>query len=161
MMPEYSIDFKNNSTDAATPDSSRFKLYNKSGVMYWRDSAGEVYPVVMTYSATVTTTDNTATTLDSYTVSASSCVVIRGDVWGAKDDYSAAAFRSFEVCIRRTSGGSAAIVGSATYGASIQEDSSGTPAIEVDLSTNDFRVRVTGISAETWQWRAEYSVRTL
>lgn len=113
--------------------------------------------------ATVQTTDATATTLASIVVAELSAVRVVGQVIGAKAGYSAAAARGFQITARRASGGNVTLVGAAQYDAAIQEDSAGTPAIsaDVDTGTQSIRIRVTGIAAETWNWKVQYSVLRL
>jgi len=110
--------------------------------------------------AVVQTLDNTTTTLASIVVAEASAVRITGEAAGAKSDYSAAAGRGFAVTARRATGGNVTIVGSVQYDAAVQEDSGGSPVIEVDANTGtqSIRVRVTGITAEIWNWKTSLRV---
>lgn len=105
--------------------------------------------------ATVQTTDNTQTTLTSISVAEASLLTITGTFSGYKSDYSAAISGTFVAGIRRATGGNATLVGVSVVS---NEDSGGTPAftVDADTGTQTARLRVTGISAETWNWTAKY-----
>lgn len=107
-------------------------------------------------AATVTTTNNTQTTLASISVSELQMITITATINGRKSDYSAAIGGTVTATVRRATGGNVTLVGSAVV--SSNEDSSGTPSftIDVDTGTQTARLRVTGISAETWYWTAQY-----
>jgi hypothetical protein len=106
------------------------------------------------FEATVQTTNNTTTTLYSLVIAEGQGVALKGFVLGVKSDESAGAGRALEVCVRRASGGNVTIIGSVQY-STLQEDSSGSPTIEVDVDTGTqtVRVRVTGITSEVWNWK--------
>lgn len=104
--------------------------------------------------STVQTTDATQTTVASIAVPEDVAVTVQAIVTGAIDDYSATVSRNFSGAFRRASGGDVTLVGALTGGAT-QEDSSGTPAItmQADTTAQAVDVDVTGIAAETWNWR--------
>lgn len=108
--------------------------------------------------ATGTTTNATATTLASISVSAGEAVSVKAHIIGKKDDETAGAARELLIAARRASGGNVTQIGTA-HGTLI-EDSAGTPAIDadVDTATQTVRLRVTGIASETWRWTARYDV---
>lgn len=107
-------------------------------------------------AATVTTTDATATTLASISVSELQMMTITATVNGRKSDYSAAIGGTATATVRRATGGNVILVGSTSV--TSNEDSAGTPSftIDVDTGTQTARLRVTGIAAETWYWTAQY-----
>lgn len=114
-----------------------------------------VQPLGRAISPLLTTTDATVTTLLAVLVAEAMAVTISGTVTGVKAGGGAAIGGSFMVTARRATGGNVTLVGSASI--STNEDSSGTPAvtIDADTGTQTVRVRVQGISAETWYWRCD------
>lgn len=110
------------------------------------------------YTASVTTTDNTQTTLASVAISELQMATITATVNGAKSDYSAAIGGTAIATVRRATGGNVTLVGSTSV--TSNEDSAGTPSftIDVDTGTQTARIRVTGITAETWNWATAYKV---
>lgn len=122
-------------------------------VVLWRKQA-----IGSLQEATGTTTNATATTLASISVSAGEAVSVKAHIIGKKDDETAGAARELLIAARRASGGNVTQIGTA-HGTLI-EDSAGTPAIDadVDTATQTVRLRVTGIASETWRWTARYDV---
>lgn len=109
---------------------------------------------------TLQTTDATPATLCSIPAAEASAFRVAACVIGARDDYSASASRAITITARRAIGGDVTLVGAVVYDDALQEDSAGTPAIvaDVDVTTQSIRVRITGIAAETWNWRAQIKV---
>lgn len=109
-----------------------------------------------TTTATVGTSDATATTLASIAVAEASLLTITGTFSGVKDDYSAAISGTFVAGVRRATAGDATLVGVTVTS---NEDSSGTPSftVDADIGTESARLKVTGIAAETWNWSVRYS----
>lgn len=107
-------------------------------------------------TATVTTTDATQTTLASIAVAEASLLTITGTFSGVKSDYSAAISGTFVAGIRRATAGNATLIGVTVTS---NEDSGGTPAftVDADTGTQTARLRIQGISAETWNWSVKYS----
>jgi hypothetical protein len=108
--------------------------------------------------ATVQTTNNTATTLASVAVAEDQAVTVTVTVTGAIADYSAAIGGTLMIVARRAAGGNVTAVGSVT--ADVEEDSASSPTFtaDVDTGTQTVRVRVTGVTAETWNWKCTYDV---
>jgi hypothetical protein len=108
--------------------------------------------------ATVQTTNNTATTLTSIAVAEDEAVTVTAIVTGAIGDYSAAIGGTLMIVARRAAGGNVTAVGSVT--ADVEEDSGSSPTFTADVDTGaqTVRVRVTGVTAETWNWRCAYDV---
>lgn len=108
--------------------------------------------------ATLQTTDDTQTTIASIAVAELQAVTVTATFTAAKDDYSAAIGGTLVAVVRRASGGDVTLVDSVTTVA--HEDSSGTPVfiLDVDTGTETARLRCTGITAETWNWRVRYEV---
>jgi hypothetical protein len=111
-----------------------------------------------TLQATLQTTGNTITNLIAYTVAELVAVTLAGRIVASKSDKTAAFGASFRVTYRRQTGGTVQIIG--TGWSEQEEDSAGAPVItfDVDGGTNTGRVRWTGISAETWDVKAWYSI---
>lgn len=109
--------------------------------------------------ATLQTTDNTQTTIASVAVAELSLVTITGTFSGAKSDYTASIAGTFVASVRRASGGNATLVGVTVTS---NEDSAGTPAftVDADTGTQTARMRVTGITAETWNWTVKFQTLT-
>jgi hypothetical protein len=108
--------------------------------------------------ATVQTPGNTATTIASVAVAEDEAVTVTGVVTGAIADYSASIGGTLMIAARRAAGGNVTLVGAATV--DVQEDSANAPVFtaDVDAGTQTVRLRVTGVAAETWNWRAAYTV---
>lgn len=114
-----------------------------------------VYPTPLTSVATLTTSNNTQTTIASIAVSELQHITITGTFSGVKSDYSAAISGTFVAGVRRATAGDATLVGVTVTS---NEDSGGTPSFTVDADTvtDTARMRCTGITAETWNWVARY-----
>lgn len=110
----------------------------------------------VSFTASIQTTNNTQTTIASILVDELQSVTITATITGAIDDYSAAIGGTLAAVVRRASGGSVTLVGSVTT--DIHEDSAGSPTftLDVDTGTETARIRVTGISAENWNWAVKY-----
>lgn len=106
--------------------------------------------------ATLTTPGNTTTTLVSIAVSELQAVTINAIITAYKSDYSAAMGGTLMAVVRRASGGNVTLVDSVTTVP--HEDSGGSPTftLDVDTGTQAARIRVTGITAETWNWKVRY-----
>lgn len=162
MMAEYSIDFKSNSGNPATPTTDRWKLFNLSGAMYLIDDSGEQYPIVPVYRDTVNTTDGTQTTLATIVCANGTTTLIEGYVFA-----------------RRTGGGSGSAEDGAGYRiAAVYKASAGTATeigesvtvigesqagwdVDFAASSGNALIRVTGAASNNVSWRAEYTVRTI
>lgn len=108
--------------------------------------------------ATVQTTDATVTTIASVSVAEDEVVTVTATVSGAIADYSAAIGGTLMIVARRAAGGNVTLVGSVTT--DVEEDSGSSPTFtaDVDTGTQTVRVRVTGVAAETWNWRCTFDV---
>ena len=108
--------------------------------------------------ATVQTTDATVTTIASVAVAEDEAVTVTAAISGAIADYSAAIGGEVMIVARRAAAGNVTAVGSVT--ADVQEDSGSSPTFtaDVDTGTQTVRIRVTGVAAETWNWRVSYQV---
>ncbi len=86
------------------------------------------------------------------TLGANNAATVQATVTGAVSDYSAA-------LVGRTCGGArragagAILVGSPI--SDFSEDSAGAPLIDIVVSGNNIIVQVTGVGAQTWNWRAQ------
>lgn len=113
------------------------------------------------FQATLQTANNTVTTLISYAVAQLVGVTISGRIVASKSDKTAAYGASFRVTLRRATGGNVTLVGTGYIEA--EEDSAGTPAVTfaVDTGTQVGLIQWQGISAETWDVKAWYTVVTV
>lgn len=123
----------------------------------WADLRGVVSSGAGERYASVQTTDATATTLASVSVSEQDCITVRALVRGAKSDYSAAVGGWVTGVVRRATGGNATLAG---VDSGVVEDASGSPTftIDADTSTQTARIRVTGEAATTYNWTCRYEV---
>lgn len=110
-----------------------------------------------TFQATVSTTDATVTTLVSYAMTTNSAVTIQARIIGVKSDYSAALVARVTAGYVRAAGSPALIGTGDLY---IDENSTGAPLVTVDFDagTNTARIRVQGVAAENWSWKAQYTI---
>jgi len=99
----------------------------------------------------VTTSDATITQIAAITLDTNTMVSVEARVSGFIDDYSASLTGFIRYTARRVAGG--AIETSAPI-IDVQEDSSGSPTVDADVSGNDVRILVQGIAAENWVWVA-------
>ena len=103
--------------------------------------------------AGVQTVNATPTQIAAIALATNTMVTVEGNIKGFKSDYSESIGATFVYTARRVAGG--AIEVSAPI-INIQEDSSGSPSIDCDISGNDVRIMVTGI-AGTFNWVATYN----
>lgn len=95
-----------------------------------------------------------AVTADIFTLTlgVNNAATVQATITGAASDYSAA-------LVGRTCGGArragagAILVGSPI--SDFSEDSAGSPLIDIVVSGNNIVVQVTGVGAQTWNWRAQ------
>jgi hypothetical protein len=105
-----------------------------------------------------TTTNATVTVLYERAVSASTLFSMSGRIEGRKSDRTATFTCEFQCQFRRGASGSLALVGTPTI--TPLEDSSGTPAVTITVSSNNARINVTGVDLETWNWKAQDVILT-
>lgn len=112
--------------------------------------------------AYVQTTDATATTLWSVSVSEQTAITILALVTGLLSTHGETIGGYVHCTLRRDGGGNVTVVGSADV--TSDEDSSGTPSFTVDADTTNqlARLRVTGEAAKTIDWIAtvDYQIIT-
>lgn len=106
----------------------------------------------------VTTTNATATVIGTISVPELKVYTVQGRIAGTKADYSAACGGTFSATVRRASGGNVTLVGSVVT--SVQEDSGASPTFTVAVNTTDqtIEILVTGVAAETYLWKAEWTI---
>lgn len=103
------------------------------------------------FPAAVTTTDATVTTLTSYTMSDETMCYFTVIVTAARlTNVTKAAAYERRVAYRRTGGAAPTIIGSLVSGTD-QETDAGMN-VTIDVSSNDVRVRVTGVAANSLRW---------
>jgi hypothetical protein len=106
----------------------------------------------------ISTADATVTVFWQKAVAINTMFRIKGEILARKSDRAAGYTCNFEALFRRASAGSLVLVSSAINNP--LEDSSGTPAVTITASSNNARINVQGIAAETWDWKfvnLEYS----
>jgi len=104
----------------------------------------------------VPTTGNTATTLASFPLAELETIMLSAYVSGMKTDATGAAARFIQMAFaRREASGNITLVDSVQYG-TLVEDSAAAATItaDVDTATQTMRIRVAGITAESWVWDA-------
>jgi hypothetical protein len=111
-------------------------------------------------TSTVQTTNATPTTLFSLTLGANNAANIFANVVGTISDYSATLVGTANGGARRAGAG-AILIGSPTV--NYTEDSAGAPNLDIIISGNNVIVQVTGIAAQTWNWRGliQYVLQTV
>lgn len=101
--------------------------------------------------ATITTSDGNITTLDSLTLLDEKLYHIVVSVLARKRDGSHQNLYHLEGLFYRTAAGDAIQEGHTTHITLIESDENCDCVF--DCSGNDMRVRITGIAAETWDWK--------
>lgn len=107
-------------------------------------------------SASLATANATAAIIASIPIAEGEAATIILDFAGAKSDYSAACGTTISGTVRRAVGGSVTIVGSPTV--TTWEDSAGSPAGSIVATTSTLDAKVTGVAAETWNWRVTWRI---
>lgn len=102
-------------------------------------------------TVTVQTVGAVTGDLFTFTVGEDESINIFANVVGAVSDYSASLVGTVNGGARRVAAGATALIGSPI--ASFNEDSGGAPLLDIVVSGNDVIVQVTGVAAETWNWR--------
>lgn len=94
------------------------------------------------------------------TLAANNAANIFANVVGTVSDYSASLVGTANGGGRRAGAGSI-LIGSPTI--NYTEDSAGAPDLDIVVSGNDLIVRVTGVAAQTWNWRGliQYVLQTV
>lgn len=140
----------------ATPPTSTFYLYAKTGGLFIKDATGKEIGPLGAYDprveAVLQTTDATVTTLLSLPVGAASRLAIDGIVYATRDQFGTGLMCRFGALARRTAGGSALMNSSFV---NVSSESAATVTIDVDGS-NNLRVRVQGLAATTFDWKIKY-----
>lgn len=112
---------------------------------------------------TVTVQTVGAVTGDLFTITLAedTAITIFATVTGAVSDYSASLVGTVSGGARRVLAGAGVLIGSPI--ANFNEDSGGAPLIDIVVSGNDVIVQVTGVAAETWNWRGliQYVLQTV
>lgn len=102
--------------------------------------------------ATVQTVDATPTALYTYAIPANTAVDVQVQLVGAKDDYTAGV--SGTINIGATRGAGAAAIISTSQDAIVGEPIGVLATATGIISGNNLIIQVTGVVAETWNWRA-------
>lgn len=108
--------------------------------------------------ATVQTTDGTVTTCGSYTLADETSVFVTAIVFGRQaSSTNANAYLLVAAVKRESAGGATQITGSPIQERTFED--AGTWDAVIDVSSNDVRIRVTGVAATTINWDARIEVQ--
>lgn len=99
---------------------------------------------------TVQTTDATQTTLDSFTLTDENTYHVEALVTGVQSDGTDRASYHIACTVYRTAAGAATLQGSVTN--IHANESNASLDCTFTVNSNDLRLSVTGIAAETWEW---------
>lgn len=146
-----------NTGGAVGPDGAfNINLPGSNGVVTTGNAGTNTITISQTADAYTIATGQTvgAVTADIFTLTlgVNNAATVQATVTGAVSDYSAA-------LVGRTCGGArragagAILVGSPI--SDFSEDSAGAPLIDIVVSGNNIIVQVTGVGAQTWNWRAQ------
>lgn len=108
---------------------------------------------------TVTTTDDTETTVDTLSLSDNEMVMFTAEIAARLDSTTDKSYwAKIEGGVRRNDGSGAVLVGTRK----ITEDDEGTPGYvaDIDVNGNDLRIRVTGAGGETVDWSCKLRWQT-
>lgn len=130
---------------------------NRDSSVQWA-SAGSFKTGTINRNKKLTTTDATATVIESFPVAVGDVIQISGYLAGGKSDATAALDCNFAGGARRQSAGNVTLVG--TPLATVREDSTGAPtvAFNANTTTQELEIKVTGIAAETWNWEGTFFI---
>lgn len=110
--------------------------------------AADAYSIVTGQTIGAVTDD-----IFTFILGADEAITIFATITGTLSDYSAALGGTLNGIARKDGAAGAALVGAPI--ASFSEDSAGAPDIDIVVAGNNAIVRVTGVAAETWNWRAQ------
>ena len=114
--------------------------------------AGALTGLVPKYGS-VQTTDNTATVILAFPLSEGESIKIDASLAGSQSDLSDATSSNLEIVAVRASAGNVTVKG--TSGNRIIESAASTDVTIVANTTDQqVEIKVTGITSETWNWRA-------
>ncbi len=139
--------------DALTLDSDEFiimvdthvECYDGTQVVVVGGTEWQVRP-----STTIETTDDTQTTIDSFTLDDEETYMVQINVVGTKSDGSDRCGVIKSACLYRD-GGVATIEG--VEGVTLEEYSDSNWDVSITVSSNDVRASVTGLAATTVNWK--------
>lgn len=113
------------------------------------------------HSAGIQTTDDTETDIVAIGVPELTAMVVHVTILGCKDDCTAGLHATGWAGFRRESGSDVEIINDKS--STTREDSAGSPIwdITADTTNQTADITVTGVSGETWNWRAIYHYVTI
>lgn len=123
----------------------------------WVAAGGETGGIIHKPTATVQTTDNTETTVQSMVLEDNSTCLMTVEVIGETADHSSVAGFILEVTVFRTGGGNATLAGAVTIAHSGKSGGATSWSATFTVSGNDIRVSVTGANATTINWKSSLS----
>jgi len=126
-------------------DTGSIDCYNGSGFAVVGGTAWQLRE-----GTTVQTTDDTQTTIDSFTLDDEETYMVQINVVGTKSDGSDRAGSIKSALLYRDGGGVATIQG--VEGVTLEEYSDSNWDISITVSGNDVRASVTGVAATTINW---------
>lgn len=121
----------------------------------WVSAAGEKGAIIHLATSTVTTTDNTQTTINTITLDEDSAYLFTSEIIGETEDHSIVAGFIIEVTAKRLTGGSAEIIGNVTTTHSGKDSGASSWNVDFTVSGNDLSVSVTGGNATTVLWECD------
>lgn len=120
----------------------------------WVSAGGETGGIVHLAISTVQTTDNTQTSIGSFTLAEENAYLFTAEVIGETVDHAVVAGFILECTAKRITGGSAVIVGSITITHSGKDSSASSWGASFTVSGNDISVAVTGQNGTTVEWES-------
>jgi hypothetical protein len=132
-------------------------------VLGYRNTASDNYfPVALplfdgTITSEVQTTDATATTLASKTLTEGKAYFVEGKVVGREGDITETGLYVLRALVSRQTAGGAALE-SEVEERVIESSSAVGWDVSIDVDTNDVRLRVTGVASTTVNWKGKLSI---
>lgn len=111
-------------------------------------------------TATVSTANNTATQIIGVNVDEGQVTTLTGTIVGVQTNYSKAISGTFSVSARRAPAGSPALVGGLTDAGFVGQSDDVLLAVTAAISGNTLQVKVTGLAATNFDWKAQYMTVT-
>lgn len=119
------------------------------------NTSGEAGGLVHLPIGTVSTTDNTPTTVKSVTIPIDTLYQLTAEVDAELADHTVAAVFTIKVGVKRLSTGNALLVGTASIIFSGKDGGAASWTVDFTVSGNDVRVTVTGANGTNINWDAD------
>lgn len=118
----------------------------------WVAAGGETGGIVHLAVSTIQTTDNTQTSLNTFSLVEDKAYLFKAEVIAEKTDHSAVAGFVIECTAKRETGGSAVLVGATTIIHSGKDTGASSWSVTFTVSGNNLHVSVTGQNSTTIDW---------